>query len=219
MKRGATLNACIIMYNTVRNNRQPSETMGSQPQMPATEQYRIFVGAFPQGEAADRIQAIRTAYDPVTDRITAPHVTVAGTYWRNGPATPEQEAETIAKLQSVQATLQPFVLQLGGIAHFPPLARPVVYLQVANTPALLAIRAVLLQVLGRDKHRQFTPHLTLAMRLKGAAAQQMLDALQQSTWHTERWDVPIHQLSLMQRGPHDPAWRVIATIPMQATSN
>ncbi len=187
--------------------------------MPPIDQYRIFVGAFPQGAIADRIQTLREQYDPVTARITAPHVTVAGTYWRSGPATPAQEVETIARLQTLQGNLQPFTLQLGGVVHFPPATRPVIYLQVAITPAMLAVRAALLQVLGSDKHRHFTPHLTLAMRLKGAAAQQMLADLQHSTWQTNRWDIPINQLSLMQRGPTDPAWREIATLPIQNPSN
>jgi len=185
--------------------------------MPAVDQYRIFVGAFPQGVSAERIQALREHYDPVTARITPPHVTLAGTYWRTGPATPVQEAATIARLQTLQGTLQPLLLQLGGVAHFPPATRPVIYIQVAKTPALLAIRAALLQVLGRDKHRHFTPHLTLAMRLQGAVAQQMITELQSSAWQSERWDVPIDHLSLMQRGPHDPAWRAIATLPIQST--
>ena len=62
--------------------------------------YRIFVGAFPIGDLADRIQALRQRHDPKTARITAPHVTLAGTYWRTGPATPENESDTIAHLQA-----------------------------------------------------------------------------------------------------------------------
>ena len=57
--------------------------------------YRIFVGAFPEGDLADRIQAVRLQYDAKTARITAPHVTLAGTYWRSGPPIPENEATTI----------------------------------------------------------------------------------------------------------------------------
>ena len=40
--------------------------------------YRIFVGAFPEGDLADRIQTVRLQYDAKTARITAPHVTMAG---------------------------------------------------------------------------------------------------------------------------------------------
>ena len=57
--------------------------------------YRIFVGVFPTGDLADRIQGLREQCDPVTARITAPHVTLAGTYWRTGPATPENEPSRI----------------------------------------------------------------------------------------------------------------------------
>jgi 2'-5' RNA ligase len=64
--------------------------------------YRIFIGAFPTGELAERIQAVRLQHDAKTARITAPHVTMAGTYWRSGPATPENERDAIARLQAVQ---------------------------------------------------------------------------------------------------------------------
>src|SRR5512136_1599922 len=82
--------------------------------------YRIFVGAFPTGELAERIQAVRLQHDAKTARITAPHVTMAGTYWRSGPATPENERDTIARLQNVQGRLQPFELALGGVESFLP---------------------------------------------------------------------------------------------------
>lgn len=182
--------------------------------MPQNQDYRIFVGAFPQGDIADRIQAVRSQFDPVTAGITAPHVTLAGTYWRSGAATPANEAATIARLQASQGEFEPFALELGGIATFPSADRPVIYLQVAVTPALLAIRSALLAVLGRDKHRHFTPHLTLAMRLKGVTARQMVDQLQQSEWQTGHWSAPIERLALMQRGPDDPAWREIATVSL-----
>lgn len=182
--------------------------------MPQPQDYRVFIGVFPQGDLANRIQALREQYDPVTARITAPHVTLAGTYWRSGPATPTNEAATIARLQVSQSEFQPFALSLGGIATFPPADRPVIYLQVAVTPELLAVRSALLNVLGRDKHRRFTPHLTLAMRLKGPAARQMVEQLQQSDWQTGRWSAPIDRLALMQRGPTDPAWREIATFSL-----
>ncbi|MBX3012875.1 MAG: 2'-5' RNA ligase family protein [Caldilineaceae bacterium] len=179
--------------------------------------YRIFVGAFPQGELADQLQQLREELDPVTARITAPHVTLAGTYWRQGAATPANEAETIARLQAVQNKLGPLTLTLGGVTSFPPADRPVIYLQVAVTPSLLALRSQLLQVVGRDKHRHFTPHLTLAMRVKGPTAQERLAQLQQSEWHQQRWSVPITRLALMQRGPHDPAWREIAPFCLQSS--
>lgn len=179
--------------------------------------YRIFVGAFPRGELAQRVQALREQYDPVTARITAPHVTLAGTYWRRGPATPEQEAATIARLQAYNDELTAFSLHLGGIALFAPTERPVIYLQVEPTPALLAVRTALLTILGRDKHHHFTPHLTLAMRLKGPAARRMLDDLHASDWHNSRWQAPIERLALMQRGPADPAWREIGQVSLTSS--
>lgn len=177
--------------------------------------YRIFVGAFPEGELADRIQTIRTQYDPKTARITAPHVTLAGTYWRSGPADTANEAATIAKLLAVQTQLHPFALHLGGICTFPPGQR-VIYLGVEPTDALLAVRQTLLQVLGQDKHKRFTPHLTLAMRLNKGQSKAVFAELQNSAWHTGRWTGPIKQLWLMQRGPDDSAWRYIQRLDLLA---
>lgn len=173
--------------------------------------YRIFVGAFPTGELAGRIQAMRQQYDPKTARITPPHVTLAGTYWRPGRATAEQEQPLIEQLHAVQSRIQPFDLLLEGLHRFP---QGVLYLGVPATPGLLAARRQLLAVMGQDKHRQFTPHLTLAMRLSPAGLQTMVSELQHTEWASGRWAVPITQLQLMQRGPADPAWRTIATFPL-----
>jgi hypothetical protein len=64
------------------------------------------VGAFPTDELAERIQALRQRHDASTALVTAPHVTIAGTYWRTGLATPENETEAIARLQDVQNRIQ-----------------------------------------------------------------------------------------------------------------
>ena len=175
--------------------------------------YRIFVGAFPTGELADRIQSLRQRHDAKTALITAPHVTLAGTYWRTGPATLENKAEAIARLQDVQNQIQPFELILGGIQSFLP-GTPVIYLHVEPTDALLAARRALLQALGQDKHRRFVPHLTLAMRLGRAKTRSLLAQLQQNEWHTGQWPVPIDHLWLMQRGAGDPAWRHIHRVDL-----
>jgi 2'-5' RNA ligase len=176
--------------------------------------YHVFVGAFPSGALASEIQAIRQRYDPKTARIIAPHITLAGTYARRGPATPENEANAIARLQAIQNVIQPFELSLGGIYTFPPTSRPVIYLGVEPTPDLLAARRTLIQALGRDKNRDFHPHLTLAMRLSGVGAQPVLAELRASSWQSGRCQVPITDLRLMQRGPSDPAWRCIAQISL-----
>lgn len=171
--------------------------------------YRIFIGAFPTGAPADQIQAVRAQYDPKTACITAPHVTLAGTYWRSGPATAVNEADLIARFEALD-TIQSFTLTLGGVHTF---GRRVIYLGVAATPTLLAVRQELLALAGPDKHgARFTPHLTLAMRLEGRAFTAMLADLQGSAWDDGRFSTPIDRLHLMQRGPADPAWRAIATL-------
>jgi len=178
--------------------------------------YRIFVGAFPTGELTERIQAVRLRHDAKTARITAPHVTMAGTYWRSGPATPENESDAIARLQAVQRQLQPFELALDGVESFLPFNN-VIYLRIEQTAGLLAARKVLLDALGPDKERRYTPHLTLTMRLDKGKTQALLKELRQSEWHTGRWVVPLDHLWLMQRGPDDPAWRYIHRVNLQGT--
>jgi len=175
--------------------------------------YRIFVGVFPAGDLAECIQRLRRRHDPVTARVNAPHVTLAGTYWRTGPATPENEAEAIACLQAIQGRIEPFDLVLGGVGTFLPQAR-VIYLDVEPTAGLLAARETLLRALGPDKHRRFVPHLTLAMRLDRRDTRSVLAELRRSQWHSERWSVLIDQLWLVQRGPGDPAWRYIQRIDL-----
>lgn len=173
--------------------------------------YRIFIGAFPTGPLAERIQAVRLHFDPKTAAITAPHVTLAGTYWRTGAAVPESEAALIDRLQAASSSLPPFELLLGGIHTF---GSRVVYLGVTSTPSLLALRRALMGIAGPDKHCRYRPHLTLAMRLSRLETEAMVADLQQSEWETGRFIAPIEALQLMQRGPEDAAWRTIACLPL-----
>lgn len=175
--------------------------------------YRIFVGAFPEGDLADRIQAVRLRHDAKTARITAPHVTIAGTYWRSGAPTPENEAATVERLRSIENQLPPFEMQINGVATFLP-HNPVVYLHIEPTSELLAVRRTLLQAIGSDKHRHFTPHLTLTMRLDATKSEALLEQLRQTDWLVQPWRVMIDHLWLMQRGPHDPAWQYIHRVVM-----
>ena len=153
-----------------------------KPSPPLPQDYRIFAGAFPTGELAGRIQQVRLAYDRKTALITPPHVTLAGTYWRSGPPTPENEAQAVAGLQTLRGQVAPFDLILGGIHTFPPASKPIIYLGVERSPQLLAVRQALLGALGSDKHRRFEPHLTLAMRLSAAPAASMLANLRTCEW-------------------------------------
>ncbi len=175
--------------------------------------YRIFVGAFPEGDLAERIQAVRLRHDAKTARITAPHVTMAGTYGRSGPSTPENEAHTIERLRSIVNQLHPFELKIGGVETFLP-DTPVIYLRIEPTPELLAVRQTLLCAIGQDKQRHFTPHLTLTMRLDQRKTEALLTQLRQTDWHTQRWHPRLDHLWLMQRGPNDPAWRYIHRIEL-----
>ncbi len=176
--------------------------------------YRIFVGAFPEGETGVRIQMLREQLDPKTASITPPHVTLAGTYWRNGLAIPENESEAIDSLSLVARVIKPFDLVVGGIHSFLPQAA-VVYFGVETNDGLMAARRALLEALGGDKHGQhFTPHLTLAMRLTRVASEALLDELRASDWNKHRWVIPVRHLQLMQRGPADPVWRCISRIEL-----
>ena len=175
--------------------------------------YRIFVGAFPEGDLADRIQAVRLRHDATTACITDPHVTLAGTYWRNGSPTPMNEATTIKRLRSIESQLQPFAMTIGGVETFLP-DNAVLYLHIEPTPDLLAARQAVLQVIGLDKQRYFTPHLTLTMRLDQSKTEALWQQLCQTDWHAQRWTVLIDHLRLMQRGPNDLAWRYIHRFEM-----
>jgi len=179
--------------------------------------YRIFVGAFLTGELAERIQTVRLQHDAKTAHITAPHVTMAGTYWRSGPATPENERDAIARLQVIQGQLRPFELALGGVESFLP-SNNVIYLHIERTAGLLAARKVLLDALGPDKDRRYTPHLTLTLRLDATQTWVLLQLLRHTEWHTGHWVVQLDHLWLMQRGPQDPAWRYIYKIAMNGSS-
>lgn len=181
--------------------------------MPDARDYRIFIGAFPTGDLADRIQAVRQRHDAQTARLTPPHVTLAGTYWRSGPPTPENEAATIERLLAVQARLPPLELILGGVETFLPDV-PVIYLRVEPTPALLEIRRVLMDAVGSDKHRGFTPHLTLTMRLTDDRTRALLAELRRTDWQTTTFTQRLDHVRLMQRGPRDPAWRDIRHIEL-----
>ncbi len=181
--------------------------------MPIDHDYRIFVGAFPTGDLADRIQAVRLHHDAKTARMTAPHVTMAGTYWRSGSPTLENEAATIERLKAIQDRMCSFEMIVGGVETFLPEVA-VVYLRIESTSELLAARKILLEALGADKQRHFTPHLTLTMRLDPAATRSLLDQFRRTEWHTRRWTVLIDQLWLMQRGPSDPAWRYIYALAL-----
>jgi 2'-5' RNA ligase len=175
--------------------------------------YRIFVGAFPEGDLADRIQALRLRHDARTARITAPHVTLAGTYWRSGPPTPKNEAAVIEQLRSIESRLRLFEMRIAGVESFLPDNR-VLYLHVEPTPDLLAVRRALLQVIGSDKHRHFTPHLTLTMRLDARQTATLFTQLRQTDWLVQPWGITIDHLWLMQRGSGDPAWRYIHRIEL-----
>jgi 2'-5' RNA ligase len=175
--------------------------------------YRIFVGAFPEGDLADRIQAVRLRHDAKTAGITNPHVTLAGTYWRSGSPTPENEARMIEQLRSIEHQLHPFEMKIGGVETFLP-DNPVIYLHIEPTPDLLAVRRALLQAIGSDKHRHFTPHLTLTMRLAAPETETLLKQLRQTEWLGQPRSIKIDHLWLMQRGPSDPVWRYVHRIEM-----
>jgi 2'-5' RNA ligase len=91
----------------------------------------------------------------------------------------------------------------------------VLYLGVRPARELLAARQLLLHVIGEDKHRRFTPHLTLAQRLAPEELAAAEARLLVTKWERERWRVPVTQLQLMQRGPDDPAWRTIAVLELK----
>ena len=94
---------------TIKSKTTPRQRRGD---------YRIFVGAFPEGEKIEQVQKLREELDWKTSQITAPHVTLAGTYWRTGQPNAANEGLLIEKLSALAPHLKPFTLQLGGIYTF-----------------------------------------------------------------------------------------------------
>jgi 2'-5' RNA ligase len=94
----------------------------------------------------------------------------------------------------------------------------VIYLRIERTAGLLAARKVLLDALGPDKGRHYSPHLTLTMRLDETQTRALLQALKQTEWRTGCWVVPLDHLWLMQRGPDDPAWRYIYRVSLSGAA-
>jgi 2'-5' RNA ligase len=186
-----------------RRQRRPRKRHGD---------YRIFVGAFLGGRLAEDVQALREQYDWKSSQISQPHVSLAGTYWRQGTPNAASEARLIRQLAASARQLKPFQMELGGVYTF---GRRVIYLGVTLSEEMEHIRHILKSVIGRDKHRRYRPHLTLAMRLEEPEQQAMLAELAHTSWHTERFTAPIHELQLMQRGSQDPAWRCISVLPLQ----
>ncbi len=216
------LNGMLTCSNNLKqDNTMPHKNWKPKPYKPRRAaktprqrigDYRIFVGAFPTGELAERIQQVRLDVDSLTAKITAPHVTLAGIYWRNGKATRAGAKGLIDRLDTLSGTLKAFDLELGGIQTF---GERVIYLGVKPTDSLLAARRALLNTIGEDKHRRFKPHLTLAMRLEQPAFDETLAKLRENEWENGRFTSPISQLHLMQRGENDPAWRTIHTIDLE----
>ncbi len=143
-----------------------------------------------------------------------PHVSLAGTYLRNGSPTPNSEAEEIQRLSSLYQSVEPFEITLNGIRAFPPEDQPVIFLGVEPSPGWMSARQVLQEMLGQDKHTHFIPHLTLAMRLQGESARKALNTLKTSEWATKRHSFQVTELRLMRRSKTDATWRCVATFPL-----
>ena len=183
----------------------------SKPTRQRIGDYQLFIGAFPTGELADQIQRIRGEVDGKSITIVDPHVTVAGTYWRNGKATRAGAQGLIDRLDRLSPKLKSFELDMGGVYTF---GKRVIYLGVRPTDPLLAIRAHLVNTIGEDKHRRFRPHLTLALDLEDASFAAALAELKEGELGNGRFSAPIAELRLMQRAEGEHAWRVIHTIAL-----
>ena len=181
----------------------------SKPPRQRIGDYQLFVGAFPTGELAERIQKIRAEVDGNSIAIVEPHVTLAGTYWRNGKATRAGAKGVIDRLDRLSPKLKPFELDMGGVYTF---GKRVIYLGVRPTEPLLAIRRDLVNTIGADKHRRFRPHLTLALDLEDAAFAAALAELEEGELGNGRFSAPISEIRLMQRAEGEASWRMIHTI-------
>jgi len=183
----------------------------SKPTRQRIGDYQLFVGAFPTGELADRIQKVRSEVDSESLSIVDPHVTLAGTYWRNGKATRAGAQGLIDRLERLSPKLKPFDLDMGGIYTF---GKRAIYLGVKPTEPLLEVRRYLINWIGEDKHRRFRPHLTLALDLEDAAFAAALVELQEGELGNGRFSSSINEIRLMQRAEGEHAWRTIHTMSL-----
>jgi 2'-5' RNA ligase len=117
----------------------------------------------------------------------------------------------MARLQTVQSQLRPFELRLGGVETFCSPKR-VLYLAVEVTEGLLATRHKLLETLGLNDPRPFTPHLTLAKGLGQDQFEALLAQLKKTEWHMARLSIQVDQLRLMQSAVDGAAWHCIQQI-------
>lgn len=183
----------------------------SKPSRQRIGDYQLFIGAFPTGELADRIQKIRAEVDSESLAIVDPHVTMAGTFWRNGKPTRAGAQGLIDRLDRLAPKLKAFDLDMGGIYTF---GKRVIYLGVRPTEPVLAVRRYLINWIGEDKHRRFRPHLTLAMDLEDADFGAALAELEEGELANGRFSAPINELRVMQKAEGEAAWRLIHTIKL-----
>lgn len=180
----------------------------SKPTRQRIGDYQLFVGAFPTGELADRLQKIREEIRGKTG-MTLPHVTLAGTYWRNGKATRAGAQGLINRLDQLSPKLKPFDLEMGGIYTF---GKRVIYLGVSPTEPMLKVRRYLINAIGEDKHRRFRPHLTLAKGLDEESFAKVLAELKEGDLENGRFTAPITELRIMQKAEGEASWRMIHTM-------
>ena len=127
-----------------------------------------FVALVPAPPLYDELMAIkedfRQCYHSKAALRSPPHITLYMPFkWR-----PEREGLLRAALDRTAGHHAPFTVQLSGFGAFPP---RVIYIQVAENPALGALQAAVLQTVRQQwklslpvTARPFVPHLTVAFR-------------------------------------------------------
>lgn len=179
---------------------------------------RFFVALLPpqaiQAYATEVIQALRDRYH--TDTAKAPpHITLQPPFqWLL-----TRMADLEGCLAQVAHQSSPVPMVLSGFGAFAP---RVLYINVLNTPELLALQSTLMTTLervlaisdARSKQRPFTPHLTIASRnVTRQTFKQAWDDLQQrSVESSVEWTFVSDRLTLLMHDGH--RWHIHSEFSM-----
>ncbi len=144
--------------------------------MKSSDKSLYFVALVPAPPLYDELMAIkedfRQRYHSKAALRSPPHITLYMPFkWR-----PDREVQLRVALDRTAGLHKPFLVQLTGFGAFPP---RVIYVQVAENPALSTLQAAVVRTARLQwklsqpvAARPFVPHLTVAFRdLRKAAFQ------------------------------------------------
>ncbi len=178
---------------------------------------RYFLGIHLPKGAADRLWMLQTeAQEKLTKQgvdvkisqgLAPLHLTLVSPF----------EIETTKGIDQVERGLalignvQPLTFSLVGLDHFDD---EVVYAKIGDhcLEELRALHNAALYYLGRDNHRHFTPHVSLARQFKTKYYEQVWDAFQASKVPAFPMEIQVPAVTLYERKANE--WVVHTTMPL-----